>query len=72
MARYGLAEKCVYTHLKMHLSLADKRQKSSSKRRSSSNRAGRGGIQNQSQHQNKGTAIFFDLIAFTKRQDWLF
>ena len=38
MARYGLAEKCVYTHLKMHLSLADKRQKSSSKRRSSSNR----------------------------------
>ena len=31
MARYGLAEKCVYTHLKMHLSLADKRQKSSSK-----------------------------------------
>ena len=37
MARYGLAEKCVYTHLKMHLSLADKRQKSSSKRRSSSN-----------------------------------
>ena len=33
----AIAEKCVYTHLKMHLSLADRRQKSSSKRRSSSN-----------------------------------
>ena len=33
----AVAEKCVYTHLKMHLSLADRRQKSSSKRRSSSN-----------------------------------
>ena len=32
----AIAEKCVYTHLKMHLSLADRRQKSS-KRRSSSN-----------------------------------